>query len=247
MKKTPVSIGTSGFSYNHWGDGIFYPSGLPKNRWLEFYARHFKTVELNMSFYRLPSEQAFHGWYRRTPEDFTFAVKGSRFITHVKRLKECDEALRLLTKRASLLREKLALFLWQFPAGFRYEPERLEYFTRLLGRCGNFRHVFEFRNPDWFCAKTFNLLRKGNYSLCFADRPRMKVKIPVNGDFVYVRRHGAGNETYSGSYTDEFLRGEARQIKRWLKEGRDVFVYFNNDAEGYAVKNALTLRRMVEE
>jgi uncharacterized protein YecE (DUF72 family) len=127
-----IFIGTSGYNYPHWWNGVFYPADLPQKKWLEFYAEYFDTVELNVSFYRLPRKEVFEGWYKRTPKKFVFAVKGSRFITHIKRLKDCRDPLSLLLDHASPLKEKLGVVLWQLPPQFKFQKERLEEFCVLL-------------------------------------------------------------------------------------------------------------------
>jgi len=248
-------IGTSGYNYLHWWNGVFYPSDLPQSKWLEFYAQFFDTVELNVSFYRLPKKETFAGWHKRTPDNFSFAVKGSRFITHIKRLKECREPLELFFDRVSALREKASIILWQLPPQFKFQKEdnRLKSFLKdlsdvfrpyLKSSISRLRQAFEFREASWFCDEVFDLLREENISLCIADWPEFEVKKPVTADFVYLRRHGA-TALYASCYSDQELEREARQIEEWLKAGRDVYIYFNNDAYGYAVKNGLRLKELL--
>lgn len=239
-------IGTSGYSYLHWWEGVFYPADLPQRKWLEFYAQFFDTVELNVSFYRLPKKEIFAGWKRRTPDNFAFAVKGSRFITHIKRLRECREPLELFFDRVSALGEKASVVLWQLPPRFRFgtEDKRLKNFLGDLSKISNLRHAFEFRDVSWFCPEVFDVLKEHNISLCLADWPEFDVEKPVTADFVYLRRHGA-TALYASCYSDEELTKDAWQIKEWLNSGRDVYVYFNNDAYGYAIKNGLRLKEML--
>ena len=249
-KKAMAFVGTSGFVYKHWADGIFYPKKLPQREWLEFYATHFNTVELNVAFYRLPSEDVFKSWYRRTPGDFSFALKGSRFITHIKRLKDCDESLKLYFKRARLLREKLSIVLWQLPPRFKKDIPRLRNFVRALKGYRSVRHAFEFRDVTWFDAEVFELLHEADKTLdvavCMADWPSHVVKIPETASFIYLRRHGPeGDGLYTGCYPKGELQKDARKIKKWLSEGKDVYIYFNNDANGWAVKNALDVRKLL--
>lgn len=243
-KKAKIFIGTSGYNYRHWSDGVFYPEGLPQSRWLEHYTEFFNTVELNVTFYRLPQESAFKGWHKRTPKNFAFTIKGSRFITHIKRLKDCKEPLELLYTRVRHLKEKFSSLLWQLPPKFKVDEERLSGFVKLL-KIFKARHVFEFRDKSWFQEKTYDILRKHNVSLCFADWPITDMKVEPTADFVYIRRHGAGQIVYGGCYSDKLLKRDTKEIKEWLKEGKDVYVYFNNDAHGYAVKNALTLKKSI--
>ncbi len=157
LTSTPmILIGTSGYNYPHWWNGIFYPADLPQRKWLEFYAEHFDTVELNVSFYRLPAKEVFQGWHKRTPKKFSFGLKGSRFITHIKRLKECREPLSLLLEHASPLKEKLGAVSGNFPPRFRFQKERLEEFCVLLAtlpRSKLLRHAFEFRDESWLAGR----------------------------------------------------------------------------------------------
>lgn len=271
-----IFIGTSGYNYKHWR-GVFYPENLAQSKWLEYYCKFFDTVELNVTFYRLPPESAFKSWYKRTPKDFKFVVKGSRFITHLKRLKDCRESLKLLIDRIKHLKEKNALILWQLPPRFQAEPKRLEKFcqdlilvTKSLSPTPHF--VFEFRDRSWFCEEIYKILKKYNCALCYADYPFLLVaseqrvannkqqinrksqitnrqfkiiKIPETADFIYIRRHGA-TALYASNYSDKQLKEDAKQIKKWLKSGKTVYIYFNNDAYGYAVKNALYLKKLLK-
>ncbi|MFQ5862208.1 MAG: DUF72 domain-containing protein [Candidatus Brocadiales bacterium] len=246
-KKARAFVGTSGFMYSHWGNGVFYPKKLPQREWLEFYVEHFNTVELNVVFYRLPSEDAFRSWYRRTPKDFRFALKGSRFITHIKRLKGCSEPLKLYFKRARLLKEKLSVVLWQMPPRFKKDAPRLWDFVRALKDYGSTRHAFEFRDATWFDGDVYEMLHKADMALCMADWPRYGVKIPETASIIYLRRHGPeGGRLYTGCYPKADLRRDAREIKRWLSAGKDVYIYFNNDERGWAVKNALDVKKSIE-
>jgi uncharacterized protein YecE (DUF72 family) len=203
-------------------------------------------VELNVSFYRLPSEKSFKAWYRRTPNDFSFAVKGSRFITHVKKLHEVEAPLRLFLDRVKFLEEKLETVLWQLPPMFNVRVDRLSEFVLLLDRLSTISHAFEFRNMSWLCDDVYHILKDVNMAICIADWPEFARGIPVVADFVYLRRHKAGQYLYGGCYSDAALRADAKKIKLWLREGKNVFVYFNNDEAGYAVKNAITLSKMVQ-
>ncbi|MFN3467773.1 MAG: DUF72 domain-containing protein, partial [Candidatus Brocadiales bacterium] len=162
-------MGTSGFIYPHWGNGVFYPEGLPQRRWLEYYAEYFDTVELNVAFYRLPTEVAFRSWYKRTPKGFAFALKGSRFITHVKRLKDCQEPLELYFGRARLLKEKLSVVLWQLPPRYKKDVQRLETFIKFLKPYASYRHAFEFRDASWMSEEVYKLLSEADMALCEAD------------------------------------------------------------------------------
>ncbi len=242
-----ILIGTSGYNYPHWWDGVFYPPDLPQKKWLEFYSKVFDTVELNVSFYRLPTKEVFGGWARRTPKDFTFAVKGSRYITHTKRLKDCREPLSLLLDHASALREKLGILLWQLPPRFRFQRDRLEEFGVLLStlpRAKSVRHAFEFRDPSWFCRESFQLLEEFQFTFCIAHGSGLPYTEAVTSQTVYLRLHG-GEVLYGTNYSDKELDRWAKKISGWSEAGRTVFVYFNNDAYGFAVKNALALRKLL--
>jgi uncharacterized protein YecE (DUF72 family) len=232
-------IGTSGYNYLHWGDGVFYPGGLPQRSWLEYYVRYFQTVELNVSFYRLPGLKAFEGWQRRTPADFRFAAKGSRFITHIKRLRDCREPLEVFFKNAMGLKEKLSVVLWQLPPGLKADSDRLSQFSKELKQVApqSVRQAFEFRNRTWFVPEVYEILVAFNFGLCIADSPRWPSEEVITTDFVYLRFHG-GKVLYGSDYSTSELQGWARKAQGWLANGLDIYAYFNNDAFGFAVKNA---------
>jgi uncharacterized protein YecE (DUF72 family) len=237
-----LHLGTSGYVYAHWRN-VFYPAGLARRDWLPYYARHFATVELNNPFYRLPSKAAFRGWRAQVPDDFVFAVKASRFLTHLKRLKTPMPPLDRLLRRVAPLGPTLGPVLFQLPGQFHANPPRL---GRFLGALGRQRHrpglraALEVRHDSWLRPETYDLLRKANVALCFHDNRTQPVTAPVTADFVYVRRHGTAVR-YHGSYPEARLRTDARRIRGWLEDGLDVYVYFNNDGGGAAVKNARRL------
>lgn len=243
-----ILIGTSGYNYPHWWNGVFYPSNLPQRQWLEFYARSFNTVELNVTFYRLPKKEVFEGWYKRTPKGFSFAVKGSRWITHIKRLKDCREPLALLLDQASGLKEKMGVLLWQLPPRFPFEKERFEAFCVLLStlpRSKGIRHAFEFRDESWFCRECFRMLEEFQFGFCISHGSGLPYIERVTSDFVYLRLHG-GEVLYGSNYSEKELKAWASKIEGWVRERRDVFVYFNNDAYGFATQNALSLKRLLQ-
>jgi uncharacterized protein YecE (DUF72 family) len=237
-------IGCSGFSYSEW-KGDFYPEGLPRKRWLEFYSGIFRIVELNVTFYRLPSAETFDAWYLQTPSDFAFAVKGSRFISHVKRLREPEEPLELFFERALRLREKLRAVLWQFSPGFGVNMARMKQFLKLLKKYP-VRNALEFRNQSWIRDEIIDLCREYGAGLCMADWPEFLNDLPVTADFVYMRRHGEGG-SYSTDYSAAALRKDAGRIRKYLKSGKDVYICFNNDAYGCAPKNARELMEMLKQ
>ena len=241
-----LHIGTSGYVYPHWRR-VFYPPDLPAREWLPFYVRHFETVELNNSFYRLPSKAAFRAWRAQVDDRFLFAVKASRYLTHRKRLKAPAPPLDRFLRRARPLGGALGPVLFQLPAQFHANLPRLARFLRALGRqrlVPDVRATLEVRHASWLVDETFDLLRKANVALCFHDARVQPVTEPVTADFVYVRRHGIAPR-YHGAYTDRMLRADAARIAGWLDTGLDVYVYFNNDGGGAAVRDALRLRAML--
>jgi len=240
-----IYIGTSGFSYQHWENEVFYPKDLVKAKQLEYYSHYFQTVELNNSFYHLPSAKAFQGWYQRTPADFIFAVKASRYITHIKRLKDCRESWQRFIANAKELKEKLGPILFQLPPNCSLDSRRLREFLNLITDY-KMRYSFEFRHPSWFDQEVYRLLKKYHIALCLADSVHWPYQEEITADFVYLRLHGS-RRLYSSKYTDKELKTWAAKIKKWHKLGKDIFVYFNNDAYGYAVKNALTLNKYLKK
>ena len=242
-----VYIGTSGWIYPHWGSGVFYPAGMKQSEWLNYYTRHFNTVEVNNSFYRLPERHTFEAWRKSTPDSFRFAVKGSRFITHMKKLNTPEVSAAKFLKNVAGLGEKLAVVLFQLPPFWKVNLKRLEDFLDYMAtqtHLPRVRTALEIRNPTWNSPEVFEILRRYNIALVFADWPDLDVEEPVTADFVYVRRHGP-TWLYSSDYSPEQLRELAARISGWLRQGKDVFVYFNNDAGGFAVKNALELKALL--
>jgi uncharacterized protein YecE (DUF72 family) len=236
-------VGTSGFVYPHWRER-FYPADLPLTEWLWYYTEHFRTAELNNSFYRLPSEQAFVAWRNAVPDDFVFAVKASRFLTHLKRLRDPEAPLDLLLHRARHLEDALGPVLFQLPARFHADAERLDQFLLALSRQRGgkgLRASLEVRHVSWLEPTILERLARANVALCLHDWHECAVTGGLTADFVYVRRHGATSR-YGGSYTARALARDARAIRGWMAEGRDVYAYFNNDIGGMAVKNALELQ-----
>ena len=239
-------IGTSGWIYGHW-EGIFYPENLPQKEKLRYFSQHFKTAEINYSFYHLPRPTTYQNWYNQVPKDFIFAVKASRFITHIKRLIGVKEAWQQFLENALYLKEKLGPILFQFPPSFKATSEnikRLEAFLKLirvdsLDILVNSRLHFalEFRHKSWCNEKVYNLLKKYNVAWVIADSPCYPRADEVTADFVYIRLHGS-KILFASKYTEQELKVLAQKIKNWLKQNLDVYVYFNNDAYGYAIENA---------
>lgn len=237
MKIGKIFIGTSGWSYKHW-KGNFYPAEIKDKDKFSFYLKYFKTVEINNSFYHLPTEKTFRDWRAKTPKKFIFSVKASRYITHNKKLMTDDNSLDYFLSRAEKLREKLGPILFQLPPSWKLNLQRLEEFLSRLPK--KHRYTFEFRNKTWFEESTYELLQKYNCALCIYELEGYLSPIEVTADFVYIRLHGPGNK-YQGNYTKTVLNKWARRCKDWQRDGKDVFVYFDNDQEGYAAFNAQTL------
>jgi uncharacterized protein YecE (DUF72 family) len=235
-------IGTSGWHYDHWRHR-FYPDKLPKAKWLEFYSRHFTTVELNNTFYRLPSEEAFAKWHDSSPANFAFAVKVSRFITHIKRLKDVEEPLDSFLGRAKILSEKLGPLLYQLPPSMHRDDRRLESFLSILP--SGMKHTFEFRHHSWLDDGVFAILRQHNVGLCVFDMPGLTCPLLATADFAYIRFHGS-TDLYSSLYSDEELTEWAKRLAGLAPEVEEVYIYFNNDTEAFAVKNAVTLGDYLE-
>lgn len=246
MNLNKLFIGTSGFSYPHWR-GSFYPQNLAQKDWFSFYVKHFKTVELNVSFYRLPKKATFEKWRAVAGPPaggFVFSVKGSRFITHVKKLKDCRQPLRRLMESAAPLASAKTVVLFQLPPKFKANPGRLANFLKLLPK--NWRYAFEFRNESWLAKEAFVLLKKHRAAVVFQDFPDWPMTEEGTADFVYLRFHGR-QRLYSSCYTEKELKSWVKKIKVWQKQGKDVYAYFNNDAMGYAVDNAKQLRNLCLE
>jgi uncharacterized protein YecE (DUF72 family) len=235
-------IGTSGWSYRHWIEP-FYPGGMTKGiDQLRFYAERFDTVEVNGTFYRLIEVDAFRRWREATPPGFLFACKGSRYLTHMKRLKDAGQGVGRFFERVEALEDKLGPIVFQLPGRFKPERERLAAFLEALpaGR----RYAFEFRDPAWFQAEILEVLAKRNVALCLYEFAGQEAPLEVTADFVYIRLHGPEGP-YQGSYSDDALRTWARRIGAWTKQGLDVYCYFDNDDRGFAPKNALRLKELL--
>jgi uncharacterized protein YecE (DUF72 family) len=233
---TQVHIGCSGWSYKDWR-GPFYPEKLAAKDWFGFYATQFDTTELNASFYRLPAEQTVRGWADKTPDGFVWAWKASRYITHQKRLLDCEDALQLVLGRMDPLGHDGPV-LFQLPPSMKRDDARLASFVRLLPK--HRRMAFEFRHPSWYDPAVFKLLRDANLSLCLSDHHHAPAPWEVTADWVYVRGHGPGGR-YFGRYPDKTLKDWAGDIQRWRDRGRAVFCYFDNDIKSAAPKDAARL------
>lgn len=236
-----IWIGTSGYVYRHWRKGVFYPSGLPAREELAYYASRFPTVELNNPFYRLPTAQMFHRWQEITPDAFQIAVKASRYITHVKRLRNASEEVALFMGRADHLGSKLGPVLFQLPPNQQLDISRLEQFLSLLP--SGHRWVLEFRHPSWHTQAVYRLLAAHTAALCIPVGGGLQPDRITTAPFTYLRMH-RGQEPGGGFKGDE-LKTWAAQIQALSGAGKDVYVYFNNDWEGFAIRDAMTLRELL--
>ncbi len=239
-QRATFRVGTSGWQYDHWEE-VFYPPELKKSEWFAYYAEHFDTVEVNNTFYHLPDPETFDAWREQAPPGFRYTLKFSRYGSHLKKLKDPQASIGAFLECAERLRAHLGMILVQLPPNWRADVERLDAFLSAAPK--RIRWAVEFREASWLCEEVFDVLRSHSAALCvhdmLPDHPR-----EVTTDRVYLRFHGPGPW---GGYTDQALSAAARRIEKHLDAGRDVYAYFNNDAHGYAVRNATDLRRYVQE
>jgi len=239
-----LRVGCSGWNYASWRNGVFYPERCPARLWLETYARSFDTVEVNATFYRLPTTKAVQGWVDQTPDEFCFAVKGSRYLTHLKRLRDLGPGLaRFYERLEPLVRSpKLGPLLWQLPPNFARDDERLD---AALAQLPPARHCFEFRHPSWFADDVYALLRERGAALVIGDRPEVHdfQAHVLTADWTFVRFHW-GSRGRRGNYSETELREWAARLRSWPV--RDTYAYFNNDWEGFAPRNALRLKQLLD-
>jgi uncharacterized protein YecE (DUF72 family) len=239
-----VRIGCSGWNYKDWRE-VFYPKGLPANKWLERYSEAFDTVEINNTFYRLPKLPAVENWVKQSPEGFVFSVKASRYLTHIKRLSTVEQGVKLFYERIQPLASspKMGPVLWQLPANFQRDDDRLR---SALEHLPKGRHCFEFRHPSWFCDDVYTLLRKHRVALVIGDTPERKFQThEITAKWTFVRFH-YGHRGRGGNYSKTELEEWAARIREWRQE-IDVYAYFNNDWKAYAVQNALDLKRLLAD
>ena len=236
-----IRIGTSGWTYPHWR-GTFFPVGTSTKQLLPKYCESFDTVEVNLSFYRLPLPRAISIWRDSTPPDFVLSVKAHRYITHHLKLLEASRPLWNFVRRMALLHPKLGPLFFQFPARFRCDVERLKGCLDLLPAGPRF--AFEFRHPSWFCREVYEALASHSCALAFADTPDYPIAFELTANFAYVRLHGS-RVLYQSSYSEEELQEWARRAREWAATGRDVYVYFDNDFLANAPRNALRLRQIL--
>ena len=236
---TRIYVGTSGWSYDHW-KGIFYESSCPKSKWLQFYAKHFLSVEVNATFYRSMSPLTFENWEKNTPEGFIWAVKSNRYITHIKRLNDVTGPLKRFFSDLKGLKEKLGPILFQLPPTLIFNEEVFKAFSRCLPK--NRRYTIEARHPSWMEEKALSNLESHQLAWCISDTAgRYPYLEAVTTNFIYIRLHGS-TQLYASDYSEEELNKWAEKINRWNK---DTYVYFDNDAMGYAPQNALRLKELL--
>jgi uncharacterized protein YecE (DUF72 family) len=239
-------VGTSGWSYQDWAQGVFYPKGVRSGKWLEYYATQFDCVELNASFYRMPQEQTIKDWQKRVPEHFKFCPKMSRFITQLKKLHDVELPLSTFFERFDNIKSNLGPVLIQLPPSLGFHRERAEHFFQLLKPHCDYRFALEVRHKTWLGEEALGLLRQYDIALVISQSDgRFPYSEAATADFMYLRFHGPG-ALYASDYVQEMLADYAHKIKTWLKESRAAWAFFNNDFFAYAVKNARQLREMVE-
>lgn len=236
-----IWIGTSGYVYRHWRGGVFYPPGLPAREELTWYATRFRALELNNPFYRVPSADTFSRWRDATPPDFTFAVKVNRLITHTLRLRGAAEPLRAFVEQAAILGSKLGALLVQLPPDFQLDLPRLDDFLQELPL--DYRWTIELRHPSWQVPAVYEALGRRGVALCVPVGGRVRPDLVTTAPFTYVRMHAG--EGPAGRFTDEELRRWAARVRALARSGKDVHVYFNNDREGHAVRDAARLRELL--
>lgn len=211
---------------------------MPQKDWFGFYSRHFDTVEVNNSFYRLPKPETFAGWRQKSPEGFCFAIKASRFITHIKRLKDPEESIKRFFDSVDELGPRTGPILWQLAPSFHRDDERLSAFLAALPR--KHLHTFEFRHKSWLVPEVYELLGEHHVALCIPDRPDLPQDIRCTADWSYVRMHGSNHD--EGKYSGAELNTWAKRIQQFADDGADVWAYFDNDQHGFAIENARGLR-----
>lgn len=243
MSKGAVYIGTSGWFYGHW-DQVFYPEEIPSQDFLPFYAKSFDTVEINTTFYHLPTEQSVKNWYKRVGKKFTFSVKLSRYITHRKKLLCDQESIDVFFNRLKPLKSKLKCILIQLPPSLGLNYERLKNFLSMLPKRKRF--TIEFRNESWFTKEIMELLSKFHIGLCISDIKKYPLAETVTADFVYLRLHGS-KKAYKGEYGIKRLKTWFQKIKKWTEKGLDVYCYFDNDEKGYAIADAKRMKIILNQ
>ena len=241
--KRQVHIGTSGWHYEHC-KGPFYPEDFLAKEFLSFYSDRFSTVEINNSFYQLPERKTLKQWYKTVGNDFIFSVKASRYMTHMKKLKDPDESLSTFFRIIHNLGSKLGPGLFQLPPKWHINTERLESFLSKLPK--QQQCAFEFRDKSWFDESVYILLSEYNAAFCIYELSRQKSPEAVTSDYIYVRLHGPKTSAYEGNYSKKRLNTWAKKLCKWVEEGREIYCFFDNDQKGFAAKNALDLQQIVD-
>jgi uncharacterized protein YecE (DUF72 family) len=242
MNRSHIHIGTSGWHYVHW-KGPFYPRDMSPKHFLSFYTKHFSTTEINNSFYRLPEEKTFEAWRDAVSSQFVFSVKASRYITHMKKLKDTGEGLKRFLDRIDILGSKLGPVLFQLPPHWNCNVNRLESFLEAVPK--RYKAVFEFRDARWFVPEVYDLLSSHGAALCIFDLEQRVSPKEITADFVYVRLHGPASQKYAGQYDVQTLEGWAGAISTWAREGKEIYCYFDNDQQGFAPQDAGKLESML--
>ncbi len=242
-KRGQIWVGTSGWSYDHW-IGPFYPKGTAASDYLPFYAQHFASVEINSTFYGLPKPASVQSWLEQTPPGFLFACKASRYLTHMKKLKDPDTGLAKFLAAIEPLGPKLGPILFQLPPHWRRNAARLEEFLQALP--AGQRYAFEFRDESWFSEEIYALLKRYGAAFCCYDLAGRESPREVTADYCYVRLHGPG-DAYAGCYDDAALADWSQQLLTWSNAGHDSYCYFDNDEKGYAARNATRLFELLRE
>jgi len=237
-----IYIGTSGYHYKHWRE-LFYPVGTKPAAYLDYYLNFFNTVEINNSFYRLPTYETFAAWRQAVPDNFVFAVKASRYITHLKKLKDPQQSINNFLQNVAALEEKLGPILFQLPPRWNCDPERLRQFLQALPT--GFLYTFEFRDHSWYNKEVYDLLQQHQVAFCIYDLEQHQSPMLVTAHFVYIRLHGPVGK-YNGSYSDEVLQNWAAAAWDWAREGKAVYIYFDNDIGGHAVVDAQRLQTFMQ-
>ena len=236
-----IYIGTSGWQYQHWVSS-FYPAELAPGQFLTYYAEQFRTVEINNTFYQLPQPETLVRWREAAPKQFVFASKAHRYITHFKKLNNCEDSICTLFNRLEILESKLGPILFQLPPRWHVNIDRLACFLDALPE--GYRYGFEFRDRSWLIPEVYELLENHRVALCAYDLGGFRSPVVPTADFFYIRLHGPEGP-YHGSYDGRTLNSWVRRFARWLKSGQDVYCYFDNDEHGYAAANAARMQQMV--
>ena len=237
-----IHIGTSGWHYDHWR-GPFYPEDLTKEDFLKYYKNQFHTVEINNTFYQLPEKETLLEWRKTVPPGFIFSVKGSRYITHMKKLKDPKKPVSTFLRRIEVLGNNLGPILFQLPPRWKFNPDRLKSFLEVLPE--KFHYAFEFRDTSWFEEETLRILEQHGAAFCIYEFAGTLSPKHVTADFIYIRLHGPKEKAYKGQYETRVLSGWAGAFSAWTRQKKEIFCYFDNDEAGYAAQDALRLQTMI--